>query len=52
MPSMSSDGRYIAYHSAATNLVTSDTNVRIDVFLYDTQTATTTRVSVATILTE
>jgi len=46
LPSISANGRYIAYHSAATNLVTSDTNLSIDLFLYDTQTATTTRVSV------
>ncbi|GEM_PF-1058966 len=46
-PSISGDGRYITYYSSATNLVSGDTNSRSDVFLYDTQTATTTRISVA-----
>ena len=45
---ISADGRYIAFESSATNLVTGDTNGIPDVFLHDTQTTTTTRVSVAT----
>lgn len=45
---MSSDGRYIAFVSLATNLVAGDTNGKADVFVYDCQTAQTTRVSVAT----
>ncbi|OGL31889.1 hypothetical protein A3F64_00595, partial [Candidatus Saccharibacteria bacterium RIFCSPHIGHO2_12_FULL_42_8] len=44
--SVSSDGRYITYHSDATNLVAGDTNVTTDVFLYDTDTQTTSRISV------
>ncbi len=42
---MTPDGRYIAFASAATNLVTSDTNAATDVFLHDRQTGTTQRVS-------
>ncbi len=45
-PSISSDGRFVAFYSDATNLVTGDTNVRTDVFVRDRQLGTTTRVSV------
>ncbi len=45
-PTISSDGRYIAYSSQATNLVDNDTNALIDVFLYDRDTETVVRVSV------
>ncbi len=45
-PSLSSDGRYVAFQSAATNLVDGDTNGRIDVFLRDRQQGTTERVNV------
>ncbi|MEE9119683.1 MAG: hypothetical protein V3U56_00160 [Syntrophobacteria bacterium] len=44
--SNSSDGRYVAFESSATNLVAGDTNNRPDVFVHDRQTGTTTRVSV------
>jgi Tol biopolymer transport system component len=47
-PFVSADGRFVAFTSAATNLVPGDTNGVVDVFLRDRQTATTTRVSVAT----
>ena len=47
-PSVSSDGRYLAFHSAATNLVPDDTNEIPDVFVRDHQTGTTERVSVST----
>ena len=47
-PSISDDGRFVSFTSAASNLVTGDTNGAYDVFLHDRQTATTTRVSVAT----
>ncbi len=47
-PSISADGRYVAFHSEATNLVSGDTNGRDDIFVRDTQTGTTTRVSLAT----
>jgi len=45
-PAISEDGRYIAYHSLATNLVSDDTNNTTDIFLYDNFTKKTTRVSV------
>jgi Tol biopolymer transport system component len=45
-PSISADGRYVAFHSTATNLVASEVNGATDVFVKDTQTGTTTRVSV------
>ncbi|MBL8057256.1 MAG: PD40 domain-containing protein [Anaerolineales bacterium] len=56
-PAISADGRYVAFVSAATNLVTGDTNTCAgdgyaaagtcpDVFVYDRQTGATTRVSV------
>jgi hypothetical protein len=43
---ISGDGRYVAFRSAATNLVLGDTNLSADIFLRDTQAGTTTRVSV------
>jgi Tol biopolymer transport system component len=47
-PAISADGRYVAFHSAATNLVAGDTNLMSDVFLRDRQLGTTERVSVGT----
>src|SRR5690606_27350328 len=44
---ISGDGRYVVFHSQATNLVASDTNNRIDLFRHDTQTGTTVMVSLA-----
>ena len=46
-PSISADGRYVAYYSVATNLVAGDTNGYCDNFVYDRLTGQTTRVSVA-----
>ena len=46
-PSVSADGRFVAFTSAATNLVAGDGNSTSDVFVRDRQTATTIRVSVA-----
>ncbi len=46
-PRVSSDGRYVAFSSRATNLVTGDTNDKADIFLHDCQTGQTERVSVA-----
>ena len=46
-PSISADGRYVAFNSEATNLVAGDTNDRRDVFVYDRVTGQTTRVSVS-----
>jgi hypothetical protein len=43
---ISEDGRFVAFTSLATNLVSRDTNRVDDVFLRDRQTATTQRVSV------
>ncbi|MGY8767287.1 MAG: TolB family protein [Pirellulales bacterium] len=45
-PSISGDGRYVTYHSYASNLVAGDTNSVRDVFVLDRNTNTTTRVSV------
>ncbi len=47
-PAISADGRYVAFCSWASNLVSGDTNGAYDVFVHDTQTGTTTRVSLAT----
>ena len=46
-PSLSSDGRYVMFMSAADNLVAGDTNGAPDVFVRDRQAGTTERVSVA-----
>ncbi len=45
-PAISADGRYVAFASLASNLVTRDRNARMDVFLHDTRTGETQRVSV------
>lgn len=45
-PVISADGRFVVYESVATNLVPGDTNNVRDVFIYDRQASTTTRVSV------
>jgi hypothetical protein len=44
---MSHDGRYLAFQSRASNLVPGDTNRANDVFVHDTVTGVTSRVSVA-----
>jgi Tol biopolymer transport system component len=46
-PSVSADGRYVAFVSLATNLVPGDTNVSSDIFVRDRRSGTTTRVSVS-----
>src|SRR4030042_2028754 len=46
-PSISSDGRCVAFPSLASNLVIGDTNGRWDIFVHDRQTGETTRVSVS-----
>jgi Tol biopolymer transport system component len=48
LPSISRDGRYVAFSSTATNLVSGDTNGRSDVFVRDRVAGTTRRVSVTT----
>lgn len=45
--SISADGRFVTFTSDASNLVAGDTNGASDVFVFDRQTSTTTRVSVA-----
>jgi Tol biopolymer transport system component len=45
-PSLSADGRFVAFQSYATNLVPGDTNNTSDVFVRDRGTGTTERVSV------
>src|SRR4029453_9065813 len=47
VPAISADGRYVAFYSDASNLVTGDTNGARDVFVRDLQTGETTRVSVS-----
>lgn len=44
---ISTDGRYVAFASGATNLVAGDTNGMTDVFVHDRQTGQTSRVSVS-----
>jgi Tol biopolymer transport system component len=46
VPSISADGRYVAFQSLATNLVPGDTNGSWDIFVRDRQGGTTERVSV------
>ena len=47
-PAVSQSGRFVAFDSNATTLIAGDSNNASDVFVRDTQTNTTTRVSVAT----
>jgi Tol biopolymer transport system component len=47
-PSLSADGRFVAFWSVASNLVAGDTNGLDDIFVRDRQSATSERVSVAT----
>ncbi len=44
-PSISADGRYVAFESQADNLVAGDVLGFIDIFVHDRQTGVTTRVS-------
>jgi Tol biopolymer transport system component len=44
-PSISSDGRFVAFASAATNLSAEDVDPVVDIFVRDTQLGTTTLVS-------
>ena len=46
-PSISADGRFVVFISAANNLVANDTNGMADVFMHDRQTGVTERVSVS-----
>lgn len=47
-PSISADGRFVAFASAATNLVAGDTNGEWDAFVHDRTDGSTARVSVGT----
>ncbi|BEL06888.1 PD40 domain-containing protein [Actinoplanes sichuanensis] len=47
-PSVSGNGRYVAFWSAASSLVSGDANATADVFVRDLRTRTTSRVSVST----
>ena len=47
--SLGADGRFVAFASAASNLVEGDTNVVRDVFVHDRQTGITERVSVGSL---
>lgn len=47
-PAISADGRFIAFQSAATNLVANDTNRASDIFLRDMQGGTTMLASLST----
>jgi Tol biopolymer transport system component len=46
LPSISADGRYVAFESLASNLVPGDTNKFSDVFVHDLRTGVTSRISV------
>ncbi|QQR82752.1 PD40 domain-containing protein [Candidatus Campbellbacteria bacterium] len=46
-PTISADGRYVAFQSTATNLVVGDTNAKTDIFVYDRTGDTIERVSVS-----
>ena len=45
-PTISADGRFVAFSSDSSNLVSDDSNDKIDIFVHDRQTGETTRVSV------
>ena len=45
-PSISADGRFVAFYSSSSNLVPGDTNSMRDVFVHDRQNGTMTRISV------
>jgi Tol biopolymer transport system component len=47
-PSLSADGRFVAFQSAANNLVPGDTNAQSDVFVYDRGLGVLERASVST----
>lgn len=46
-PAISPDGRYVAFVSSATNLVANDDNFQPDVFVFDRNTGTVSRVNTA-----
>ena len=46
-PTLSGDGRFVAFQSNASTLVEGDTNGLLDIFVHDRETGTTSRISVA-----
>ena len=46
-PAISADGRFVAFRSEASNLVSGDTNDEDDIFVHDMRTGTTERVSIS-----
>jgi hypothetical protein len=46
-PSISANGRFVAFESTASNLVAGDTNSHNDIFVHDRQSGRTERVSIA-----
>jgi Tol biopolymer transport system component len=46
-PVISADGRFVAFHSAASNIVANDFNGTVDVFVYDMASSTNQLVSVS-----
>lgn len=46
LPAISSDGRYVAFHSSANNLVSGDNNAWTDIFVRDRLTKETERISI------
>jgi Tol biopolymer transport system component len=48
LPSISADGRFVAFESYAANLVAGDTNANPDIFFRDRVSGTTERISVST----
>ncbi len=44
-PTISGDGRFVAFHSTATDIVAGDTNLQNDVFVHDRESGETTRIS-------
>jgi hypothetical protein len=46
-PRISAKGRFVAFHSLASNLVEEDTNGESDIFIHDLQTKITERVSIS-----
>ncbi len=48
LPSISADGRFVAFMSSSSTLVAGDSNNVFDIFVHDRQTGTTSRVSVST----
>lgn len=45
--SVSANGRFIAFHSFASNLIIDDTNEAADIFLYDTELKSVERISIS-----